>query len=69
MVLLQVHLRSECPNAPVHCPHEGCEEMLARCQLDDHVQKYCHHRRVLCDWCLTDTTPHLLEVHTLIKQL
>ena len=36
--IIQSHLKDECQMVTVSCPNEGCSEIIAKSQLDDHVQ-------------------------------
>eukprot|EP01062_Namystynia_karyoxenos_P016810 TRINITY_DN16195_c0_g1_i1.p1 TRINITY_DN16195_c0_g1~~TRINITY_DN16195_c0_g1_i1.p1 ORF type:complete len:321 (+),score=108.24 TRINITY_DN16195_c0_g1_i1:90-1052(+) len=45
-----VHGAQGCPNTPLRCGNEGCEELLKRSEMEDHT-KGCSHRLRTCKLC------------------
>ena len=51
------HLDNECPKIKIKCNLEGCQEVIAREQMEEH-QKKCDFRNLQCEYC-KELTPYL----------
>ena len=51
------HLDNECPKIKIKCNLEGCQEIIAREQMEEH-QKKCDFRNIQCEYC-KELTPYL----------
>ncbi|XP_011405980.1 PREDICTED: TNF receptor-associated factor 5-like [Amphimedon queenslandica] len=62
---LQRHLDDSCPYVEVPCPNHGCNKSgLLRCDLKEHVKKYCPMRPYKCRHCdFRDTHKFVTEIH------
>jgi hypothetical protein len=58
---LEDHL-DECPYSPSECPF-NCGETLSRKDLDEHKEKYCEKRKILCPHCSKHIHNANLEKH------
>jgi hypothetical protein len=54
--------RETCPFQQVQCPHENCNTMMQRREIQEHERK-CRYRIVACEVCLTELIQHELQHH------
>ena len=52
VTFLQEH-RDVCRFEEVKCPNSlyGCKEIVARQEMEDHLNLKCQHKPVMCRWC------------------
>ena len=62
---LRKHLADSCPYIEVQCPNRGCSKSgLLRCDLKEHLEKYCPMRPYKCRHCdFQETHKFITETH------
>ncbi|XP_070532247.1 TNF receptor-associated factor 2-like [Ptychodera flava] len=58
----EVHIPS-CPYELVECPRVGCEEEIARQDVNTHLAEYCIMRVIQCEFCGEDIIARDLQAH------
>jgi len=66
-IILQGHLRDECPMAEVSCPHKGCSEVIVRSKIDDHMQQ-CLYNSQWSDQVASSNSPLNSPKHLMAKE-
>jgi hypothetical protein len=53
---------NRCQFAQTNCPHDGCDDVFVRKDLQEHIED-CIHRPVVCEWCEIVKSADAIDLH------